>query len=225
MLEWINDTPNPNKADGYVAGLAGLEWLGDDGTLGAPTYDECFRNDPNFNACWQDMFRLAQGECAGGKHVGFGYPDYNACVEGRARANASQVCIPACEAYLRGSGDFPWGVYSEETCTVQDEINSILTNPNVARGQKAAGDTYAPITRDCKMGPATCGAADFLGMGTPTTCAGRPKTTPTKTGTGGGGTPPPPVGGGKRKSNAGWVGFIALTSVVGFALAAAGRAG
>jgi hypothetical protein len=211
MLQW--NTSSENKLPppiGVSAPRGGLSWNKRSGLGQTPTYTECFANDPNFDGCWRDMFRQAQLECQQSTSP---YADYNACVDARARQHANQVCIPACEAYLRGSGDFPWGVYSAETCDVQREINSILTNASVARGQKAAGDTYNPIAEDCKMGPATCGAADFLGMGTPTTCAGRPWTTPTKTGTGGGGGP---VTGGGTKSRSG----VGAAILAGFVLVA-----
>lgn len=189
MLQWNTSAERLPPAIGAVGAPRGVSWNKRVGV--GVTYSECFAQDPNFNGCWQDMFRLAQGECAGGKHVGFGYPDYNSCVEGRARANANQVCIPACEAYLRGGEAYPWGVYSSDTCAVQADVNTKLR----ARGMN-------PIAEDCKMGPATCGALDFLGEGTPASCQGHPWTAPTPSG-GGGGPVPPPIGGGKKKSNAG----------------------
>jgi len=174
-----------------------LQWLGQ------PSYETCFAQDPNFDGCWRNSFRQAQLEC---DQTTQGYPNYNACVEGRARRIANQVCIPACEAYLRGADEYPWGVRNNNTCELQRDLNTAL----VAEG-------YNPITVDCVLGPATCGASDALGRGVPAGCVGRPRTPPTR---GPQGRPPPaPVA---KKSRAGLLAAGAALLIGGLVIYAQG---
>lgn len=216
MFEWnVSQSELPPEIG--MLGAPALKW--NSGALGQPTFTECFDKDPNFTPCWQGVFRLAQQQCPQG-------PNYNTCVDTEARRLANQSCIPACEAYLRGGEAYPWGVRSDDTCGVQDEVNSALTDPDFVGGSKTAGTTYRPIARDCKMGPATCGALAFLGEGTPSSCQGHPWTTPTKTGLPGPVTPVPPVVSSGKKSSGGaglaLLGFSALAAI-GAALVSAGR--
>jgi hypothetical protein len=178
-----------------------LQWLGQ------PTYEQCFREDPNFDGCWRNAFRQAQLEC---DQTTQGYPNYDACVNGRARNIANQICIPACEAYLRGAGEYPWGVRSQATCEVQRDINAALREQG-----------FNPIAEDCVMGPRTCGASDAVGFGVPASCVPHRSEwiAPTRVGQA---PPPPATSAGAKKSRRGLTALVVGAAIAGLAYLSTG---
>lgn len=107
-------------------------------------------------------------------------PDFVMCKEECERANpGNQSAINACVCRncvrdelcggvgTRVPGAYAWGAYSDETCIHQDEVNRVLV-----------ANDYAPIARDCRIGPRTCGASQVAtsidsSVGIPDTCFSR----------------------------------------------------
>lgn len=99
------------------------------------------------------------------------------------QAGQSAGAAAAQQVSSGGSGQYPWGVYSDATLALQKSTNVAL---------KQYG--YCPISEDGKLGRGTCGARLALksvipGMSNPDTCQGY--TTPSKCGSGGGGSVAP----------------------------------
>ncbi len=149
-------------------GLAGNGLPGIGRALGQPmpSWETCWRDDPNFDGCYQQFFRQAQLTCDESTAP---YATYDLCVERRMQQWVAESCIPACNAFLLGGEDFPWLRKSDETCDVQKQINAALEEQG-----------FCLIKEDCKMGPATCGASDAVGFGVPSTCVGKSWTAPKK---------------------------------------------
>lgn len=157
-------------------------------------------------------------------------PDFVECKNQCERDNfGNQAAINACvcqncvnDAHCGGVGTrdptaYAWGAYSQDTCDHQDEVNAVLT----ANG-------YAPIARDCRMGPLTCGASQVAteinpSVGIPSPCFARrsewilptksqPRPPPPP-------PPPPPVA---KKSRAGLVAALAALTIGGLVVYAQG---
>lgn len=153
-------------------------------------------------------------------------PDFLMCKEECERQNpGNQAAINSCVCRncvrdeicggvgTRDPAAFAWGARSDETCIHQDEVNRVL---------RANG--YAPINRDCILGPRTCGASRVAtsidsSVGIPSPCFGREREwiDPVRAGQ----APPPPAPVAK-KSRAGLVAALAALTIGGLVAYAQG---
>jgi hypothetical protein len=74
--------------------------------------------------------------------------------------------LPATVSNAINPADYPWMTYSVATQSAQEDMNASL---------QASG--YCPISTDGILGPATCGAANYLSLPMPT-CSGQSATAP-----------------------------------------------
>lgn len=153
-------------------------------------------------------------------HWCWGVPEFEQCKLECEQQNAGNpAAISACvcrscvnDAHCGGVGTrdptaYAWGAYSQDTCEHQDEVNAVLT----ANG-------YAPIARDCRIGPRTCGASQVAteinpSVGIPSPCFARRSEwiLPTK----GQPRPPPPPPIVAKKSDRGTL--LILATIAGLA--------
>jgi len=119
-----------------------------------------------FKDCSDRNFAAAQQQCYSyTKEQIEGPPAYwgtvDECAKDTAARTISSCLDHYCKAYAAATtgASYPWGVYSADTKALQEATNTAL---------KSAG--YCPLTVDGKLGPATCGARQTLGLSVPSTC-------------------------------------------------------
>jgi hypothetical protein len=155
----------------------------------------------------------------------WGVPDFEQCkLECEQQFAGDQAAISRCvcqscvnDAHCGGVGTrdptaYGWMVKSQDTCEHQDEVNRVL----VANG-------YAPIARDCVLGPLTCGASRTAtdidsSVGIPSPCFQHQSEWkfPTK------GQPAPLPVVTKKKSRAGLIAGLAALTIGGLVIYAQG---
>jgi hypothetical protein len=136
------------------------------GATTGPVPSSCW-SDQKFVDCQKRVFAQAQLDCPKTGYPNAVYGSYDDCVADLAAeyvgpSSQPTTCVSqycAAGGATTGSSTYPWGVYSADTKALQEATNTAL---------KAAG--YCPLTVDGKLGPATCGARQTLGLSVPSTC-------------------------------------------------------
>ena len=167
--------------DNSIAGIFGgvKKAIGALGTLGATNpyrevpyqcwsqtgFKDC--SDRNFAEAQQFCYKLTKEQIEGPPAY---WGTVDECAKDTAARNIGSCLDNYCKAFVpavAAGTNYPWGVYSADTKTLQEATNQAL---------KAAG--YCLLTADGKLGAKTCGARKTLGLSVPSTC--QSFTAPTK---------------------------------------------